>query len=202
MKILISTGGTGGHIFPAIETAKALRNRGHHVSFAGTLGANEVMIKELGFPVYALAARGLDDNGLRDRLGWLVTMSQAVFRSFGVIRKCAPDKIIGFGGYASFPVAMAGSLMRRPVLIHEQNVVPGRANALLTGMVAKVAISFEASRKFINPSKAVWTGCPCRYKSLPSKEQGLAAFGLEAGKKTLVLIGGSQGSQRLNEVFF
>jgi UDP-N-acetylglucosamine--N-acetylmuramyl-(pentapeptide) pyrophosphoryl-undecaprenol N-acetylglucosamine transferase len=202
MKILIATGGTGGHIFPAIETAKALRVRGHQVSFAGVLGANEGRIKELDFPVFPLAAQGLND---RSFLGWLdfgSIMSQAIFRSFGVVQKCAPDKIIGFGGYGAFPVVMAGALMRRPVLIHEQNVVPGKANALLSKIVKKVAISFEGSRKYLDPAKVVWTGCPCHHSAVPSRSEGLTAFGLEENKKTIVLIGGSQGSQRLNETFF
>jgi UDP-N-acetylglucosamine--N-acetylmuramyl-(pentapeptide) pyrophosphoryl-undecaprenol N-acetylglucosamine transferase len=202
MKILIATGGTGGHIFPAIETAKALRVRGHHVSFAGVLGPAEEKIKALDFPVYQLAARGLND---RSFLGWLEFISimlKAVFRSFGVVRKCAPDKIIGFGSYGAFPVVMAGILMRCPVLIHEQNVVPGKANTLLSKIVKKVAISFEGSRKYFDPAKVVWTGCPCHNSALPSRSEGLIAFGLEDYKKTIVLIGGSQGSQRLNEIFF
>jgi UDP-N-acetylglucosamine--N-acetylmuramyl-(pentapeptide) pyrophosphoryl-undecaprenol N-acetylglucosamine transferase len=202
MKILIATGGTGGHIYPAIETAKALRVRGHQISFAGVLGVNENKIKDLNFPVFSLAAQGLND---RSFLGWLdfgSIMSQAVYRSFGVIRKTAPDKIIGFGGYGAFPVVMAGSLMRCPVLIHEQNVIPGKANALLSKIVKKVAISFEGSRKYLDPSKVVWTGCPCHHSALPTKSEGLIAFGLEENKKTIVLIGGSQGSQRLNEIFF
>ncbi|MDE1921165.1 MAG: undecaprenyldiphospho-muramoylpentapeptide beta-N-acetylglucosaminyltransferase [Candidatus Omnitrophica bacterium] len=202
MKILIATGGTGGHIFPAIETAKALRTRGHQVIFAGVLGGNEAKIRELDFPVFSLSARGLNDTSFK---GWLTfgrVMSQAIFRSFGVVQKCAPDKIVGFGSYGAFPVVMAGALMRRPLLIHEQNVVPGRANALLSRVAGKIAISFEGSRKYFAPAKAVWTGCPCHYKSLPSRAQGLIAFDLKQNKKTIVLIGGSQGSQRLNEVFF
>jgi UDP-N-acetylglucosamine--N-acetylmuramyl-(pentapeptide) pyrophosphoryl-undecaprenol N-acetylglucosamine transferase len=202
MKILIATGGTGGHIFPAIETAKALRVRGHQVSFAGVLGPSEEKIKALGFPVFSLAAQGLND---RSFLGWLnfgSIMSQAIFRSFGVVRRSAPDKIIGFGGYGAFPVAMAGSLLRCPVLIHEQNVVPGRANALLAKIVKKVAISFEGSRKYLDPAKVVWTGCPCHHSAVPSRSEGLKAFGLEDNKKTIVLLGGSQGSHLLNEIFF
>ena len=202
MNILIATGGTGGHIFPAIETAKALRVRGHHVSFAGVLGKAEEKINALDFPVYQLAAKGLND---RSFLGWLnfgSIMCQAIFRSFSVVQKCAPDKIIGFGGYGAFPVVMAGALMRCPVLIHEQNVLPGKANALLSKIVKKVAISFEGSRKFLDPAKVVWTGCPCHHSAVPSKTEGLIAFGLEEHKKTIVLIGGSQGSQKLNEIFF
>jgi len=202
MKILIATGGTGGHIFPAIETATALKVRGHQVSFAGVLGANEEKIRALGFPVFLLAAQGLND---RSFLGWFKfsrIMVQAIFRSFGVVRKFAPDKIIGFGGYGAFPVAMAGSLMRCPVLIHEQNVVPGKANVLLSKFVKKVAISFEGSRKYFNPAKVTWTGCPCHHSAAPLRSEGLLAFGLKEDKKTIVLLGGSQGSQRLNEVFF
>jgi len=201
MKVLIATGGTGGHIFPAIETAKALRVRGHHVSFAGVLGGNEEKIKALDFPVFALSAKGLND---RSFLGWLrfgKIMSKAIFRAFGVIRRNAPDKIIGFGGYGSFPVVMAGFLMRRPVLIHEQNVVPGKANALMATMVKKVAISFEASRRYLNPEKVVWTGCPCRHSAIPSKKESLKVFGLADERKTILLIGGSQGSHKLNEIF-
>jgi len=202
MKILIATGGTGGHIFPAIETAKALKVRGHQVSFAGVLGASEAKIKALDFPVFPLTAKGLND---RSFLGWLnfgSIMSQAIFRSFGVVSKIAPDKIIGFGGYGAFPVVMAGTLMRCPVLIHEQNVMPGKANALLSKMVKKIAISFEGSRKFLDPAKSVWTGCPCHHSSLPTRAEGLSAFGLDVNKKTIVLLGGSQGSQRMNEIFF
>ncbi len=201
MRILIATGGTGGHIFPAIETAKALRVRGHQVSFAGVLGPSEDKIKALDFPVFSLSAKGLND---RSFLGWLNfggIMSQAVWGSFGVIRKSAPDKIIGFGGYGAFPVVMAGSLMRCPVLIHEQNVVPGRANTLLSKIVKKVAISFEGSRRYLDCAKVVWTGCPCHHSAIPSKSESLLAFGLEENKKTIVLLGGSQGSQRLNEIF-
>ncbi len=202
MNILIATGGTGGHIFPAIETAKALRVRGHHVSFAGVLSGNEDKIKELDFPVYSLAAKGLVD---RSFLGWIEfskIMVQAIYRAFGVVKKCAPDKIIGFGSYGSFPVVMAGALMRCPVLVHEQNVVPGKANALLSKIVKKVAISFEGSRKYLDPHKVVWTGCPCHHSSIPSRKEGLTAFGLDDNKKTIVLLGGSQGSHKLNEIFF
>jgi UDP-N-acetylglucosamine--N-acetylmuramyl-(pentapeptide) pyrophosphoryl-undecaprenol N-acetylglucosamine transferase len=202
MKILIATGGTGGHIFPAIETAKALRVRGHQVSFAGVLGPAEKKINALDFPVYSLSAKGLND---RSFLGWLnfgSVMVRAIGGSFGVVRKCAPDKIIGFGSYGAFPVVMAGILMHCPVLIHEQNVFPGKANALLSRIVKKVAISFEASRRYFDPDKVVWTGCPCHHSSIPSRIEGIQAFGLEENNKTILLLGGSQGSQRLNEAFF
>ena len=202
MKILIATGGTGGHIFPAIETAKALRVRGHQVSFAGVLGLAENKIKALDFPVFPLAAKGLNDRSFSGWFNFVKIMSQAVFRSFGVIQKCAPDKIIGFGGYGAFPVVMAGTLMHCPVLIHEQNVVPGKANTLLSKFVKKIAISFEGSRRYLDPAKVVWTGCPCHHSDVPSKAESLLAFGLEKDKKTIVLLGGSQGSQKLNEIFF
>jgi len=202
MKILIATGGTGGHIFPAIETAKALRVRGHQVSFAGVLGLSEDKIKALDFPVYQLSAHGLNDRSFLGWLNFVGIMSQAIFRSFGVVRQCAPDKIIGFGGYGAFSVVMAGVLMRCPVMIHEQNVLPGKANALLAKLVRKVAISFEGSREYFDQSKVVWTGCPCHHSAVPSKAEGIFAFGLEENVKTIVLLGGSQGSQRLNETFF
>jgi len=202
MNVLIATGGTGGHIFPAIETAKALKVRGHNVSFAGVLGPAEGKIRDLGFPLYALAAHGLVDRSFKGWLNFLLTMSGAIFRSFDVVGKTAPDKIIGFGGYGAFPVVMAGILMRCPTMIHEQNVIPGKANVVLAKVVKKVAISFEASRKYFSRAKTVWTGCPCHNSVSLSQAQAQAVFGLAGGKKTLVLLGGSQGSQKLNEVFF
>jgi UDP-N-acetylglucosamine--N-acetylmuramyl-(pentapeptide) pyrophosphoryl-undecaprenol N-acetylglucosamine transferase len=87
-------------------------------------------------------------------------------------------------------------------MIHEQNVVPGRANVLLSKAVKKVAISFEASRKYFSRTKTVWTGCPCHNSTGLSQAKARATFDLASDKKTLVLIGGSQGSQKLNEVFF
>ncbi len=202
MNVLIATGGSGGHIFPAIETAKALKVRGHQVSFAGVLGASEEKIKALGFPVYSLSAKGLNDQSFSGWVYFLRTMFKAIWGSFGVIHRAAPDKLIGFGGYGAFPVVMAGYLKRCPVMIHEQNVVPGRANAVLSKLVKKVAISFEGSRQYLDPAKVVWTGCPCNFSAGSSRAQGLAAFGLKEGQRTLVLLGGSQGSQRLNEIFF
>ncbi|MBF0512048.1 MAG: undecaprenyldiphospho-muramoylpentapeptide beta-N-acetylglucosaminyltransferase [Candidatus Omnitrophica bacterium] len=202
MKILIATGGTGGHIFPAIETAKTLKARGHKVSFAGCLGQAADKISALDFPCVSFFAHGLVD---RSFLGWMRfgrVMAQAIFRSFGLIRQLSPDKIIGFGGYGAFPVVMAGVLMGRPVVIHEQNVVPGKANALLAKMAHKVAISFEASRQYFSPSKAVWTGCPCHQQAEVVRLEGIKAMGLDENKKTIMLLGGSQGSKRLNEVFF
>ena len=87
-------------------------------------------------------------------------------------------------------------------MIHEQNVIPGKANVLLSKIVKRVAISFEGSRKYLHSAKVVWTGCPCHQSAVVPKSQALEAFGLPHGKKTLLLVGGSQGSQRLNEVFF
>ncbi len=202
MNILIATGGSGGHIFPAIQTAEALKTRGHHVSFAGVLGLGEDKIRALGFPLYSLSARGLNDRSWGGWLDFGATMSKAVWCSFSVIHKSSPDKIIGFGSYGAFPVVMAGILMGRPTMIHEQNVVPGKANILLSKMVKKVAISFEGSRKYFSREKTVWTGCPCHNRVVGRKSEALEAFDFSPSKKTLLLLGGSQGSQRLNEVFF
>jgi len=202
MHVLIATGGTGGHIFPAIETAKALKVRGHTVTLAGVLGRSEDKIRALGFPVYSVAAHGFDGRSFQGWLNFGTTMLKAVWRAFDVIRKTSPDKIIGFGGYGAFPVVMAGILMRCPTMIHEQNVVPGRANILLSKFVKKVAISFEASRKYFSRRKSVWTGCPCHHGEGISQSQARLALGLAADKKTLLLLGGSQGSQKLNEIFF
>lgn len=202
MKVLIATGGSGGHIFPAVETAKVLRTRGHAVCFAGALGPAEEKIKALGFTAYPLVSRGLHETSWQAYVSFAKIMSAAVGRSFHVLRLAAPDKIIGFGSFGAFPIMMAGILAHRPAMIHEQNVIPGRANRVLSKFVKKVAVSFKDSLRFFNRRKTVWTGCPCNQYLDPDKPKALRAFGLQEGKKVLLMLGGSQGSQRLNEIFF
>lgn len=202
MRILLATGGTGGHIFPALQTALELKKRGHEVLFAGVLGPARSKIEEAGFHCRNIPAQGFNDRSLPGmiRFGW--SMAAGFVRSLGIVRAFAPQKIVGFGGYGSFPLVLAGWALRYPTMVHEQNVMPGKANRVLARLAGKVAVSFKDSTRHFGKAKTVWTGCPCHDRPSPrTREDICRSFGLDPRQRIIALLGGSQGSQRLNEVF-
>ena len=203
MRILIATGGTGGHIFPALKVAQVLKERGHTVIFAGVLGMAEDQIISAGFDLINIRAKGFNPRSLIGMIsfGWLMTL--AVIRSFGIVRQIKPDKVIGFGGYGSFPILSAAWGLRYPIMIHEQNVFPGKANKLMARFAKIIAVSFKDSEHYFKGNKTVLTGCPCHStKTAMGAGEIRKKFGLDPYKKTILLLGGSQGSQKLNGVMF
>ncbi len=203
MKIILATGGSGGHIYPALQTGVQLKKRGHEVVFAGALTTAKAQIEAAGFSCINIDGMGLQEVSFSSVWRFSRAMYAAFMKSLDVVRREAPDRIVGFGGFGAFPVVLAGIDLGRVCMIHEQNVRPGRANRLLSVFVKKIAITFKDSEQFIKPPKTVWTGCPCHSDpSLRPRAQIFGSFGLRPEYKTIALLGGSQGSQRLNEVFF
>ncbi len=201
MKIVLATGGTGGHLFPALEVAKVLRKKGHELFFLGSFGLGTNPIEQNGFIFRELNARGLNSLKINHLFSFLVRMLRATFRSWNYLKKIKPDAIAGFGGYGAFPVILAAIFLRYPILIHEQNVVPGRANRVLAHFVWKIAVSFQQSRFYFR-RQTILTGCPTRFlKTDFDKKEILKNFSLEENKTTILVFGGSQGSQRINETF-
>ncbi len=203
MKILVTTGGTGGHIFPALRTALVLRARGHEVVFAGVLAAGEAKIKDEGFVCHRIDATGLSARTPWGFAAWMAAMVKAFGRARQIVRDIRPDKVLGFGGYGSFPVAAAAWAGQIPLMIHEQNVVPGKANRVMALMAKRIAVTFAASERYFSASKTVRTGCPC-HQSVPTvaKEALRLKFGLDPADPVILILGGSQGSQRLNALVF
>lgn len=203
MKIAIATGGSGGHIFPALGVAKELKKQNHEIMFLVTRGIAEEKVRQYGFTLSSHSARGLSFKSPLAYLRSIFYMSKAVCESYGALRRFRPDIVAGFGGYGAFPSVFVASLLRYPTLIHEQNVIPGRANNILKIMVNRIAISFERSRKHFNQKKTVLTGCPAHYqKSVLSRSEILREFNLLADVPVILVLGGSQGSHRVNEEFF
>ncbi|MBF0490245.1 MAG: undecaprenyldiphospho-muramoylpentapeptide beta-N-acetylglucosaminyltransferase [Candidatus Omnitrophica bacterium] len=203
MKIVITTGGTGGHIFPALQMASVLKERGHEVVFIGSFALAEEKVRAQGFEATVIRAQGLTQRSLGGILKFTASMTKAIGQSLKALKKARPDKVVGFGGYGSLAVVLAARLLNIPTMIHEQNVVPGKANRLMMKMVQKVAISFQETRNHVNSDKVVWTGCPCHQgRPMESRENLLKKFSLDPQRKTILVLGGSQGSQKLNEVFF
>jgi len=202
MKILIATGGTGGHIFPALAVAARLKENGHEVVFAGAFKNTRAWLGEEGYAFYELQAKGLSSESLKSFLDSCSSMIQSILRTFCLLRRIRPDGVLGFGGYGAFPVVLTAAVCRYPTLIHEQNAVPGRANRLLSPLVSGIAVSFERSRDFFPASKTKVTGCPCRATFLGlDREKALKDLELRQDKRTLLVLGGSQGSLRINSVF-
>ena len=202
MKFVIATGGTGGHLFPALRVAQELAKQGHDILFLGSFRLGQEQMAKSGFAFKDMGARGLVLRNPVKAVGAVVAMIGAIVKSFQSLRVFKPDAVLGFGGYGAFPVVFSAVCLKVPALIHEQNVVPGRANAILAKWVGKIAISFHKSAAYFNPKKIVLTGCPCHLpKTNINRTEIFKHFELEEGKKTILVFGGSQGSQRINEVF-
>jgi len=202
MKIVIATGGSGGHLFPALQVAYELNQKGHEVEFMGSFRFGIEMLVEKGFMIHQLDARGIDFKNPWTFSKTLFTHFTATIKSLGKLRMINPDVVLGFGGYGAFPIVFSALLLRLPTLIHEQNVVPGKANALLAQWVKKVAISFEESKRYFNQSKTVLTGCPSHgMNALLTQKQARMFLNLSVDKKTILVLGGSQGSHRINQEF-
>lgn len=200
-KILLATGGSGGHIFPAIRLASVLIDRGHQVCLAGALHRFENKVKQFKIPYHLVEMQGLSLKYVMRVPSAVIQCWQAYVKAHAILKQSDINIVLGFGGYSSFPFVIASSRLRLPSMLHEQNVMPGRANRLLSGLVDKVAISFPQSRCFFQQNKVVHTGCP---SLTPSKKVDTAAvlhqWELEPDVFTLLIAGGSQGSEYINEI--
>lgn len=207
-KVLIAAGGSGGHIFPAIALASTLLKDENYDLDIRFVGSNKVLDRRI------FEKEGLDFSLLSaNKLPYRVTLGALIFfvrlffdlvKSFFIVISYKPDVVVGFGGYVSVPVIFVSYLFRVPRVVHEQNVVPGRANRLLFKMADVIAVSFRETIEYLGPDKrkALFTGNPIRASILKdAKESGKGALGLDESKFTILVIGGSQGAHTLNETF-
>ncbi|NTV28471.1 MAG: undecaprenyldiphospho-muramoylpentapeptide beta-N-acetylglucosaminyltransferase [Candidatus Omnitrophica bacterium] len=199
VKILIATGGTGGHIYPALAAAEELRRRGHEVAFIGVLGSAAATLQQRGFRLTAIRARGFVAKSLTQKFLSVLDMFVAVLACVREVLSYRPDVVVGFGGYSSFPAVLAARLMARRAMFHEQNVVPGEANRMLTSMVQRICVGFKGSLRYFPEGKAVWTGTPFRVAgNAIDRATAARKFGLDPEKKIILVFGGSQGARRIN----
>lgn len=205
MRVLVAGGGTAGHVFPALALADELAAAGHEVRFVGTSGGQEGrLVREAGYGFTPVEARPLERT-LSPRA---LTAPITAIRS---VKACRPlvdaaDVVIGMGGYVSVPVVLAGLRSRRPVVLHEQNAVPGLANRAFARPARTVALAFaEARRGFPRRTRTVLTGNPVRAEILAvaADRERLAKeareeLDLDEGRRTVVVFGGSQGALHVN----
>ncbi|MBU1083581.1 MAG: undecaprenyldiphospho-muramoylpentapeptide beta-N-acetylglucosaminyltransferase [Candidatus Omnitrophota bacterium] len=205
MKIIIAAGGSGGHIFPAVVLASELRKKGVEdillVSSRRDLDKN--ILKEYGFPSFFLSINPMPLGFYPLRiLVFAMKFMLDIAVSFFIILRQRPDAVVGFGGYSSGAAAVAGKVLGIPVIIHEQNLSPGRANRILGRIADVIAVSFEGSKEYFKgrPGRVRCTGNPLRVDMLINDRGSAAAeLGMDPCKFTVLVMGGSQGSSFLNK---
>ena len=204
MKVLIAGGGTGGHVYPGIAIAEELR-RVHpdaEVLFVGgRKGVEAVAVPESGFPIRFVMVRGLPRRAWWRWPGAVLANAIGFVQAIWLVTTERPDVVMGTGGYVSGPVALAAVLMGRPLILQEQNSIPGLANRWLARVAREVHLSFtEARGYFARKDNLKVTGNPVRAFILNGdRASGVAEFGLAEGKPTVFVFGGSRGAHRINE---
>ncbi len=202
MRIVLAGGGTGGHLFPGIAIAEELKSRDASAEtiFIGTEhGIEASIIPREGYPIRYLKAEGIAGKSFIRKAKAGVKTVFSLYESFRTLKELNPDALIGLGGYASFAPAFAGALLRIPTLIMEQNSVPGLANRVLSRFVDIICVTYHESLSFFPRNKTYITGNPVRQKILKaSREQAYELFGLERGKFTVFVFGGSLGARKIN----
>lgn len=194
--IAVACGGTGGHIFPGLATAQALRKRGHHVTLwlAGK-DMEHTAVHGWKGPVVTIASEGFQFGALRSILT-IFRILKAIIRCwFGMLRH-RPDVVLAMGSYASIGPCVAAMLWRIPYVLHEANTVPGRAVRLLARRASKLGICFEETRYFLKGSDVITTGMPLRPACHPTELRTLPK------RFCLVVMGGSAGAHAINELVF
>ncbi|HVP38433.1 MAG TPA: undecaprenyldiphospho-muramoylpentapeptide beta-N-acetylglucosaminyltransferase [Candidatus Saccharimonadales bacterium] len=203
-KIIIAGGGTGGHVYPGLAVAEEVRRRhpDWEVAFVGTLrGLETRVLPETGFPLHLISVRALPRRPGLSQLVAGFCFLQGLMQSLRLLRSERPAVVLGTGGFVSAPVALAARLLRIPVVIQEQNSVPGLTNRWLSGMVNEVHINFSESRQYFRRKNHLkLTGNPVRREVLSGDPRATAEkYGLDPARFTLFVFGGSRGAHSLNQ---
>ena len=203
-KMIISGGGTGGHIFPAISIANTFKSRypDTEILFVGAEDRMEMdRVPAAGYEIVGLPVSGFDRAHLLRNIKVLSKLMHSLGLAKKTIRKFNPDIVVGVGGYASGPTLWMASSLHIPTLIQEQNSYAGVTNKLLSKKVNKICVAYENMDRFFPADKIVMTGNPVRKdleEAQNKKEEALAFFGLTPGKKTILVVGGSLGARTIN----
>ncbi|MDR2806201.1 MAG: undecaprenyldiphospho-muramoylpentapeptide beta-N-acetylglucosaminyltransferase [Dysgonamonadaceae bacterium] len=205
MKIIISGGGTGGHIFPALSIADALKARypDAEILFVGAENRMEMeRVPEAGYKITGLPVAGFDRKNPLKNISVLWKLCKSIAKARQIIHDFQPEIVVGVGGYASGPVLKAASQKGIPTLLQEQNSYAGVTNKLLAQKTTKICVAYDGMEQFFPKDKIVLTGNPVRqHLSVPRehKKEAYDYFGLTPDKKTILVIGGSLGARTINE---
>ena len=210
MRVIISGGGTGGHIFPAVSIANKLKelNPGTEILFVGAEGKMEMEkvpaagYRIVGLPIVGLQ-RQLNFRNILNDLSVPLKIVASLFKARRIIKEFKPQVAIGVGGYASAPLLWAATGMHIPSLIQEQNGFAGLTNKKLGNRVQSICVAYEGMERFFPADKIVMTGNPIRSVIVPAtpgmREEGIKEYGLDPSRKHIFIVGGSLGSARFNQ---
>lgn len=204
-RLIISGGGTGGHIFPAVAIANEFRSRypSAEILFVGAEGKMEMTrVPEAGYKIIGLWISGLQRRLTFSNLLFPIKLLVSYFRARQIVNKFKPNVVIGTGGYASGPIMIAATRKKIPTVVQEQNSFAGLANKQVAEKASRVCVAYEGMEKYFPAHKIVVTGNPVRKDILDiesKREKALTHFGFTPGSKTLLIIGGSLGARTVNE---
>jgi len=204
LKVIISGGGTGGHIFPALSIADALKDRytDAEILFVGAEDRMEMeRVPAAGYPIVGLPVAGFDRKNLLKNIGVAFKLLKSMYLAWKTLKKFRPDIVVGVGGYASGPTLKTANRLGIPTLIQEQNSYAGITNKLLAEKAEKICVAYDGMEKFFPAGKIVLTGNPIRELRIKNEKLGMAYeyFKLNPNKKTILVIGGSLGARTINQ---
>ena len=205
-RFILSGGGTGGHIYPAIAIANELKRRFPDAEFL-FVGASDKMemqkVPQAGYKIEGLWIAGIQRKITWQNAMFPVKLLSSLLRARTIIRRFKPDVAIGTGGFASGPLLQVAALAGIPTLVQEQNSYPGITNKMLAGKAGKICVAYEGLERFFPKGKIVLTGNPVRQDLIASdvsKDEAVKAFDLDSARKTLLVLGGSLGARRINQL--
>jgi UDP-N-acetylglucosamine--N-acetylmuramyl-(pentapeptide) pyrophosphoryl-undecaprenol N-acetylglucosamine transferase len=205
IRVIISGGGTGGHIFPAVAIANALKalDPQNEILFVGANGRMEMeKVPAAGYQIVGLDIQGINRKEFWKNIFLPFKLFKSMNKARKIVREFKPDVAVGVGGFASGPLLMVANRLGIPTLVQEQNSYAGVTNKRLGNKAAKICVAYEGMEQFFPEEKLLLTGNPIRRASIEiegKREEALAFFGLDANKKTILVTGGSLGARTLNE---
>ena len=204
MRFLITGGGTGGHIYPALTIAKALkaaRPEAELLYVGSREGLEADLVPREGVPFEAITVAGIMRKSPPEAVKGLLRAGQGTIESYRILRRFRPDVVVGTGGYVCGPVVFSAWVLRIPTAIQEQNVIPGVTNRMLSRLVNRVFLPFEEARRWVpDGGKVKVTGNPLRPEILTrTREEGAANLGIAPRRKVIYAFGGSRGARSINE---
>lgn len=205
-RFILSGGGTGGHIYPAVAIANELKSRfpDSEILFVGASDKMEMQkVPQAGYKIIGLWIAGIQRRLTFDNAMFPLKLISSLWKSGKIVKEFKPDVVIGTGGFASGPLLKAAAGMGVPTVIQEQNSYPGITNKWLAGKAKKICVAYEGLERFFPASKIILTGNPVRQDIIgveEKKEEAIRYFGLDPNKKTLLVLGGSLGSRRINQL--
>lgn len=205
LRIIISGGGTGGHIFPAVSIANAIKELQPEtdILFVGAEGRMEMhRVPAAGYQIKGLPVAGFDRKNLLKNIPVLIKLFKSQLLARKIVKDFRPHAAVGVGGYASGPTLKVAGSMGIPTLLQEQNSYAGVTNKLLAKQAKKICVAYEGMERFFEKDKIILTGNPVRQgllNSTQSREEAIYSFGLDPSKRTILILGGSLGARTINQ---